>query len=43
MSQTLPVLGAGDVAMRKNIEVPALKETRAVYMNYHGEHGHPPY
>lgn len=43
MCQILVILGARDAAMRKNIEVPALKETRAVYMNNHCEHGHLPY
>lgn len=42
MCQTLTVPGAGDAAMRKNSEVHALKGTRAVYVNYHCQHGLPP-
>lgn len=42
MCQALTVSGAGDVAVRKTTEVPALKEIRAVYANYHCEHDYLP-
>lgn len=42
MCRALTVAAVGDAAVRKNIEVLALKETRAVYVNYHCKHGHPP-